>query len=167
MLGTTARGMITKFQYDVFLSHNSTDKPRVQPPAKRLRLDVRKHLKVWLVPPKLPSVGRFDEWVIQPGDDIDLAIERGLEASRTLACPTEAAPRNCIHRTRARQRRRMLCLSPAALGSDCVGLERSTIGTGNLPFRDPANAGRSFIPLLRADCNQLRRPKTTFRVAQI
>jgi hypothetical protein len=34
-------------------------------------------------------------------------------------------------------------LSPAALGSDWVGLERST-GL----FRDPANAGRRFIPLL-------------------
>ncbi|MBI2929375.1 MAG: toll/interleukin-1 receptor domain-containing protein [Verrucomicrobia bacterium] len=41
----------------------------------------------------------------------------------------------------------MLCLSPAALGSDWVGLERSTV-----LFRDPANAGRRFIPLLLADC---------------
>jgi hypothetical protein len=38
-------------------------------------------------------------------------------------------------------------LSPAALGSDWVGPERSTVGTGNLPFRDPANAGRCLIPL--------------------
>jgi hypothetical protein len=28
-----------------------------------------------------------------------------------------------------------------------MGLERSTV-----PFRDPANAGRRFIPLLLADC---------------
>ena len=56
--------------------------------------------------------------------DRALAIERGLEASRTL----------------------VLCLSPAALGSDWVGLERSTV-----LFRDPANAGRRFIPLLLAD----------------
>jgi hypothetical protein len=40
-----------------------------------------------------------------------------------------------------------LCLSPAALGSDWVALERST-GL----FREPANAGRRFIPLLLADC---------------
>ncbi len=39
-------------------------------------------------------------------------------------------------------------LSPAALGSDWVGLERSTTGRGNLPFRDPANAGRPFVPRL-------------------
>ena len=54
------------------------------------------------------------------GDDIYLAIERGLEASRTL----------------------VLCLSPAALRSDWVTLERS-----NGLFRDPANADRRFIPL--------------------
>ena len=103
--------MANDFTYDVFLSHNQADKPRVRRLAKRLRAA---GLRVW-----------FDEWVIQPGDDIYLAIERGLEASRTL----------------------VLCLSPAALGSDWVGLERSTV-----LFRDPANAGRRFIPLLLADC---------------
>ena len=77
---------------------------------------------------------RFDEWVIQPGGSPrpsdgrgvrgeGLAVERGLEASRTL----------------------VLCLPPAALGSDWVPLERSTV-----LFRDPANAGRRFIPLLLA-----------------
>jgi hypothetical protein len=108
--------MATEFQYDVFLSHNQADKPRVRRLAERLRAA---GLRVW-----------FDEWVIQPGDDIYLAIERGLEASRTL----------------------VLCLSPAALGSDWVGLERSTVGRGNLPLPDSANAGRHFIPLLLADC---------------
>ena len=103
--------MSTEFQYDVFLSHNSADKPQVRRLAERLR---EAGLRLW-----------FDEWIIQPGDDIYLAIERGLEASRTL----------------------VLCLSPAALGSDWVGLERSTV-----LFRDPANAGRRFIPLLLADC---------------
>jgi hypothetical protein len=102
--------MSAEFQYDVFLSHNSADKPRVRKLEERLRAA---GLRVW-----------FDEWIIQPGDDIYLAIERGLEASRTL----------------------VLCLSPAALGSDWVGLERSTV-----LFRDPANAARRFIPLLLAD----------------
>ena len=105
----------TEFQYDVFLSHNQADKPRVRRLAERLRAA---GLRVW-----------FDEWIIQPGDDIYLAIERGLEAARTL----------------------VLCLSPAALGSDWVGLERSTV-----LFRDPANAGRRFIPLLLAECEQLK-----------
>ncbi len=48
-----------------------------------------------------------------------------------------------------------------------VGLEHNTVGRGNcgsrnLPFRDPANAGRRFIPLLLADCklpDKLRRVK--------
>ena len=97
--------MPENFQYDVFLSHNSADKPRVRRLAERLRAAGG---RVW-----------FDEWVIQPGDDIYLAIERGLEAARTL----------------------VLCLSSAALGSDWVGLERSTV-----LFRDPANAGPCFIP---------------------
>jgi hypothetical protein len=124
--------MSSEFQYDVFLSHNSADKPRVRRLAERLRAA---NLRVW-----------FDEWVIQPGErpspvgrervaegrvrERELAIERGLEASRTL----------------------VLCLSPAPLASDWVGLERSTDGRGNLPFRDPGNAGRRFIPLLLADC---------------
>ena len=69
----------------------------------------------------------FDEWVIQPGDDIYLAIERGLEAARTL----------------------VLCLSPAALGSDWVGLERCTIGWGNLPLRARMeNQGLALASLL-------------------
>ena len=77
----------------------------------------------------------LDEWVIKPGDDIYLAIERGLEAARV----------------------QVLCLSPAALGSDWVALERSTV-----LFRDPTNAGRRFVPLLLADCtlpDTLRRYK--------
>ena len=58
------------FEYDVFLSHSSADKPRVREFAEKLR-DVK--LRVWL-----------DEWIIQPGDSIPLANEQGLESSRTL-----------------------------------------------------------------------------------
>ncbi|MCP4664698.1 MAG: TIR domain-containing protein, partial [bacterium] len=100
------------FDYDVFLSHNRGDKPRVLRLAERLR---REGLRVWL-----------DDWVVRPGDDIYLEIERGLEASRTL----------------------ILCMSPAAFGSHWVGLERSTV-----LFRDPANQDRRFIPLLLAECD--------------
>jgi len=77
----------------------------------------------------------FDEWVIRPGDDIYLSIKRGLEAARA----------------------QVLCLSPAALGTGWVTLERGTV-----LFRDPSNAGRRFIPLLLADCelpDALRRYK--------
>src|SRR4051812_21209292 len=113
--------MPDRFTYDVFLSHNSKDKPRVRKLAEDLRAA---GLRVW-----------FDKWVLKPGDDIYLAIERGLEAARV----------------------QVLCLSPAALGSEWVALERSTV-----LFRDPTNAGRRFIPLLLADCklpDALRRYK--------
>jgi TPR repeat protein len=100
------------FRYDVFLSHNSKDKPQVRKLAQRLR---DAGLRVW-----------FDEWVIKPGDDIYLAIERGLETSRIL----------------------VLCLSAAALASDWVAQERSAV-----LFRDPTNTHRRFIPLLLTDCD--------------
>jgi len=103
--------MAGSFAYDVFLSYSSKDKLRVRRLAERLK---EAGLRVWL-----------DEWIIKPGDDIFLAIEGGLEASRV----------------------QVLCLSPAALGSDWVKLERSTV-----LFRDPTNADRRFVPLLLADC---------------
>jgi WD40 repeat protein/GTPase SAR1 family protein len=109
------------FAYDVFLSHNSQDKPRVRELAEELR---GAGLRVWL-----------DDWVIKPGDDIYLSVERGLEAARV----------------------QVLCLSPAALGSKWVELERSTV-----LFRDPSNAGRRFVPLLLEECklpDALRRYK--------
>jgi hypothetical protein len=102
---------ISAFSYDVFLSYSANDKPRVRRLAKRL-LDAG--LRVW-----------FDDWVIQVGDDIFLAIQRGLEAARV----------------------QVLCLSPDALTSDWVTLEGNTV-----LFRDPTNAGRRFIPLLLVDC---------------
>jgi hypothetical protein len=107
-------GMAGIFTYDVFLSHNRQDKLRVRALAERLK---EAGLRVWL-----------DDWAIKPGDDIYLAIERGLEAARV----------------------QVLCLSPAALGSDWVALERS-----NVLFRDPSNVGQQqalpwdFIP---SDC---------------
>jgi molybdate-binding protein len=45
-----------EFKYDVFLSHNQADKPRVRRLAERLRTA---GLRVW-----------FDEWVLKPGDSI-------------------------------------------------------------------------------------------------
>src|SRR6185295_2077954 len=98
--------------FDVFLSHHSGDKPRVRRLAERLKAA---GLRVW-----------FDEWSIAPGEDIYLAIERGLEASRTL----------------------VLFLSPAALSSDWIHLER-----GTALFRDPVNAERRFLPVLLEDCD--------------
>jgi small GTP-binding protein len=59
-----------KFQYDVFISHSSKDKPTVRELAERLRKD---GIRVW-----------FDEWVIKPGDSIPSKIKQGLEGSRVL-----------------------------------------------------------------------------------
>ncbi len=98
------------FSFDVFLSHNSGDKDRVRLLAKEL---AEAGLRVW-----------FDDWIIKPGDDIYLSVERGLDTSRVL----------------------VLCLSPAALGSGWVDLERSTV-----LFRDPTNHARRFVPVLLAD----------------
>ena len=107
-----------KFSYDVFLSHNAQDKPRVRRLAARLKaagVPMEPGFRLWL-----------DEWAIQPGNLIALKVDAGLELSRVL----------------------LLCLSPAALTSGWVALERSTTVR-----RDPANAGRRFIPLLLGDCD--------------
>jgi len=89
------------FIYDVFISHSAMDKVVVREVAERLRAD---GLKVW-----------FDEWEIRPGDSIPAKIEEGLEHSRVLACPAIA-------------RRRMLCMSANAFGSDWAQLDRETNG---------------------------------------
>jgi hypothetical protein len=104
--------MAEPFKFDVFLSHNHADKPRVRRLAQRLKAA---GVRVWL-----------DDWVIQAGDIIALKVDEGLEQSRVL----------------------LLCISPAALASGWVALERSTA-----VHRDPANAGRRFIPLLPGDCD--------------
>jgi len=111
----------TGFQYDVFLSHNAKDKPRVRKLAERLKAA---GLRVW-----------FDEWIVRPGDMIAPKVDEGLEQSRVL----------------------LLCISPTALASGWVALERSTA-----IHRDPANEGRRFVPLLLEECklpDTLRRYK--------
>ena len=66
----------------------------------------------------------FDEWNVAAGDIIALKVDEGLEQSRLL----------------------LLGISPNALASGWVALERSTA-----IHRAPANEGRRFIPLLLAD----------------
>mgnify|MGYP005841118299 CR=1 FL=1 len=132
--------MSTEFRYAVFLSHNSADKPRVRRLAERLRAARRRvSFDEWICPSPAgaaeggprPGEGRGAKRASpRPSDGRArrgeaMTIERGLEASRTL----------------------VLCLSPAALGWAWAGLERSTV-----LFRDPAIAGRRFIPVLLADC---------------
>jgi WD40 repeat protein len=104
--------MNAKFTFDVFLSHNAKDKPRVRRLAERLK---SAGLRVW-----------FDEWIVRSGDIIALKVDDGLEQSRVL----------------------LLCISPNALASGWVALERSSA-----VHRDPDNSGRRFIPLLLTDCD--------------
>src|SRR5258706_2840108 len=104
--------MADSFSYDVFLSHNAKDKPRVRRLAERLKLA---GLRAW-----------FDEWSVRSGDIISLKVDEGLDQSRVL----------------------LLCISPNALASNWVALERSTA-----IHRDPSNQGRRFIPLLLEDCD--------------
>ena len=59
-----------RFEFDVFLSHNHADKPKVRKLAERLK---RAGLRVW-----------FDEWNVGPGDIIALKVDEGLEQSRVL-----------------------------------------------------------------------------------
>lgn len=98
--------------FDVFLSYSSADRTRVRRLARRLQAA---GISVW-----------FDEWAIKPGEDIYLAVERGLESARKL----------------------VLCMSPAAFRSGWTGAERSTA-----LFRDPSNSARRFIPVLISECD--------------
>lgn len=66
------------FDWDVFLSHSSIDKPRVARLAERLKAA---GFRIW-----------FDRPNIDSGEDIVTAIEQGLERSRVLIlCMTKAA----------------------------------------------------------------------------
>jgi len=62
--------MAESFAFDVFLSHNSKDKPQVRLLADRLK---SAGLRVW-----------FDEWNIRSGDIIALKVDEGLDQSRVL-----------------------------------------------------------------------------------
>lgn len=103
--------MSTTFTYDVFLSHNSKDKPRVRRIAERLR---DAGLRVW-----------FDEWNIKGGEIISLKIDEGLEQSRVLVLCVSANAlasgwvalerSTAIHRDPSNEGRRFIPL----LLSDC------------------------------------------------
>ena len=99
------------FEWDVFLSYNSADKPRVRRLAEAL---TARGVNVWL-----------DETAVPIGGAIPLAVEDGIERSRTM----------------------VLCLSPAFLASEWTRAERSA-----MQFADPANRNRTLIPVLFKAC---------------
>ena len=118
-----------EFRWDVLLSHNSRDKPKVRPIAEALRAA---GLRVW-----------FDEWNIGPGDDIFAAVEEGLQHTRVL----------------------VLCMTPAAFGSDWVQLERGTaLFRDHRPARDAADAAAAAAccaPSIAPTRRSPRRPSST------
>ena len=109
------------FKWDVFLSHSSHNKDVVREIANRLKSD---GVKVW-----------FDEWEIEPGDNIPVKIEDGLENSRVL----------------------LLFMSAEAFSSDWSQLESHTYR-----YRDPLNKERRFIPI-RLDDSDIRGSLNQFR----
>ena len=105
-----------KPKYDLFLSHNSADKPWAERLATAIEADTSgPRLRVF-----------FDKWDIPPGGDVPLELEEGLQSSRYVG----------------------LVLSPEALASDWVSLERSTA-----IYRDPRARSQHLIPLLRRTCS--------------
>jgi hypothetical protein len=70
--------MTAETQYDVFLSHNSTDKPAVEALARRLSDEAG--LSPFL-----------DKWHLVPGEPWQEALEEALDKSRTCAQRETAA----------------------------------------------------------------------------
>src|SRR5689334_17471974 len=101
----------TDYRFHAFLSHNHVDKDWTRDLVQALR---RAGLSVF-----------FDEDSVQLGEDVPLAIERALMASRHV----------------------FLILSPEALSSKWVALELSTS-----LYRDPNAAERTIIPIILRDC---------------
>ena len=66
-----------EFAYDVFLSHNSSDKPTVRELAEELK---KRHIKVWL-----------DEEQLVPGQLWQEALEEIIQTVKTTAVPRRRA----------------------------------------------------------------------------
>ena len=93
------------------MSYSHNDKPAVRRLAERLKNDGK---RVW-----------FDEWVVKPGKNIYLAVEKGLQESR----------------------KNVFVMSPNSINKEWTDAERSTI-----LFIDPSNKQERFIPLKLEEC---------------
>ncbi len=104
------------FEYDVFLSHNRADKEWTRMLAARIERETwNGHaLKVF-----------FDEWDIQPGDNIPITLEHALPKSRKIA----------------------LVMSPEYFGSEWTEFERAMAA-----YVSPANRQKRVVPVLLRDC---------------
>jgi WD40 repeat protein len=82
--------MTHNFSYDVFLSHNAKDKPRVRRLAERLQ---QAGLRVW-----------FDEWTVRSGNINALKVDEGNELKWThLGDYLISASKDCTVRIWSRQ----------------------------------------------------------------
>src|SRR5437016_7056225 len=100
-----------QFEYDIFLSYNHADKEWVRQLAIRIEREIWQGRRMRVF---------FDEWHIQPGENIPIALERALPGSRKIG----------------------IILSPHASQSAWVELERSVV-----TLLDPGNRQRRIIPL--------------------
>jgi small GTP-binding protein len=112
--------MESSFKFDAFLSYSSKNWREVLSIAEQLK---KAGLKIW-----------FDQWMIKPGDDIQVKTDEGLEQSRVL----------------------IFCMSKDSMDSDWALLESYTFR-----FRDPLNKDRRLIPL-RLDESAIRPALTPF-----
>jgi hypothetical protein len=144
--------MLDEFPYDVFLSHSAKDKAVLRPLAERLQAD---GMKVWFEEGKIPVASVCDRrtWPVASVDDrrsnhrrsqsaaTTAKIEEELERSRVPFRPAVAPKRRQSAFIAGPERRRMLCTSAHASGSDWVQLK-----SGTSRFRDALNKERRFLP---------------------
>ncbi len=138
--------MPDEFQYDAFLSHSATDKAVVRP-----------------LPVAAPRESAANSPARQAEEEVDGGalprrryaeeIEAGLEHSRVVPL---------AHRMGEGDRRPGEGWMSNAFGSDPErsGLEAGTFGRGNLPFRDPLNKERRFLPLRLDDIDRTNSTET-------
>src|SRR4051812_37977733 len=100
---------------DVFLCHNRADKDWTRSLGETIESEKWSGRKLSVF---------FDEWDIEPGDNILLRLNEGLKVSRFVA----------------------VVLSPEMLGSDWCGLELPSVLA-----QDPVNRQGRLIPLLLRD----------------
>ena len=160
-----------EFPYDVFLSHSSKDKAVVRASSLsastgeragvRGRSPLRQDgLKVW-----------FDEWVLPVAASRKSAANSSAGSARQEQENGGALPRRRyaekIEAGLEHSRVLVLCMSAQAFGSDWAQLEAGTCGRGNLPFRDPLNQERRFIPLRLDDAPLGKRMTPSFHFCSV
>ena len=103
--------------------------------------DVNQDNQPAAIPLKTPMPDDFPYDVFLSHSAKDKAVVRPLAERLRADGATKFGTRN------AESGIARLCMSADAFGSDWAQLESGTCGRGNLPFRDPLNKERRFLPL--------------------